>query len=66
PEIGYKVKLRIMDVTGKVVWSSTVAGSEIIWEGRDAAGRLVPPNVYFVEVSGKGGRSCQSIIWLGL
>jgi hypothetical protein len=48
--------VEILDVRGRLVVRGQAIGSpEFVWDGRDAAGRLVPPAVYFVRVPGIAG-----------
>lgn len=60
-----KVEVKIVDAMGKLVHTSLVRGSEFLWNGKDATGRVVPPGVYFFEVSRNGRRESKPIIWLG-
>jgi len=51
-----RVRLDIVSVEGRVVrplWQGPSSGdaAELRWDGRDAAGRRVPPGVYFARLS---------------
>jgi hypothetical protein len=53
------VNLEIVDIYGKVVRGFTVdakagSGNSLTWDGRDAAGDLVPNGVYVYKLSGNG------------
>jgi hypothetical protein len=56
---GRPVSVSVFDVSGRLVrelgsWSPAgAAGAEVTWDGRDAAGMLVPAGIYFVR--GEGG-----------
>jgi len=44
-------RLVVTDLTGRTVWSRTVTAADaaagVLWDGREASGRLVPAGVYF-------------------
>jgi len=51
--------LEILDLAGRVVWRSPLAGlaagpQEARWDGRDAGGRAVAAGLYFVRLAGAG------------
>ena len=45
------VRVRIVDVQGRVVWQGSAADQEIRWPGTDSSGARVPPGLYFVRVT---------------
>lgn len=56
-----QLTLRVIDVTGRVVWSELSSGGlgtnrSWTWDGRSAIGRRVPPGRYVLEASGAHGR----------
>jgi hypothetical protein len=74
-EIGYDipvdspVRLRVYDVAGRavrtIVERSVPAGRRSIrWDGRDAAGRVVPSGVYFCRVAADGNEETVKVVKL--
>jgi hypothetical protein len=42
--------VRIMTMNGHLVTAMQTRGRQVLWDGRDTTGRLVPPGVYLVHV----------------
>jgi len=45
------VEVHVIDLSGRIVWSSHSLTSEVIWSGQDDQGRRVPSGLYFLRVS---------------
>jgi hypothetical protein len=66
--VGAQVRLTIHDVCGRLMRELTYRGEltgplSVRWDGRDAAGRLVPPSVYFCRVTaGAFKASCRMVV----
>jgi len=56
PEAQAPVRIVLYDVAGRIVRTLAPAGREsaIQWDGRNSAGRLLPPGVYFARIEGTG------------
>ena len=54
---GGSVRIEILDLGGRRVWSSRVEGDSggAAWSGTDDRGRPLPPGVYFLRVSSETG-----------
>jgi len=53
-------ELEIYDLAGRLVWRFDISSlqpgvHDILWDGRDLAGRQLPPSVYFARVPIRGG-----------
>jgi hypothetical protein len=62
-------RLRVFDPSGRLVRTlvdaTLPAGAHVTsWDGRDAAGRLVPSGVYFYELRSSGERATRQISWI--
>jgi hypothetical protein len=63
-----KAELKVYDVTGRLVKQfalpSREALNQIIWDGIDDQGRVVPQGVYFLRVDNpnSGGMLCQKVL----
>ncbi len=64
--------LDVFDLRGRRLWSRTVstANATLVWDGRDAEGRRVPPGVYFAHLrNGSDPRrapaTVRRFVWLG-
>lgn len=56
---GAAVPLEVVDLSGRIVWSRTVAADrtttvEATWEGIDLTGRRLPAGIYFARTPGLG------------
>jgi hypothetical protein len=61
--------LRLYNVAGRLVreLTATAPSSEVArvaWDGRDAAGRLVPPGLYFARATWKGAQGATRLVVL--
>lgn len=59
PEDSPRVKLRVYDVSGRLVLTmidgpQTAGTKSVVWDGRDAAGRFVATGVYLYELTTPG------------
>jgi len=66
---GDRVKLEIFNVKGQRIALLTdayhsVGSHEIVWNGRDAAGRIMPAGVYFSRLSSSDNQSVRKLILL--
>lgn len=66
PAGGTHVEVRIHDLAGRMV--RTLAASRLaagrhtlVWDGRDAGGRMVAPGIYLVRLAGNGVTSVRSV-----
>ena len=60
--------VQILDVSGRLITelgSCANPGADVVWNGRDAGGRRVPPGVYFVKLTSGAETSCTKLILLG-
>jgi hypothetical protein len=48
-----------------VVGGSSGCDDRLAWDGRDLAGRTVPPGVYLIRFQGDGKRFTRSVVWKG-
>lgn len=48
-----------------VVGGSSGCDDRLTWDGRDLAGRYVPPGVYLIRFQGDGKRFTRSVVWKG-
>jgi hypothetical protein len=68
PETG-RVKLRVVDVSGRVV-STLIDGvrpaglHEVSWNGRDASGRSISSGIYFIQLLAPKGRVTERVVLL--
>lgn len=63
---GSTVELDIVDVRGRSVrtlWSGALAdrGRDLVWDGRDGAGRAMPSGVYFARLRSAGAESVDRL-----
>jgi DNA-binding beta-propeller fold protein YncE len=66
---GANVRLRVLDLRGRVVWASDLreaAGGdgEVVWDGRNDAGRRVSAGVYFYQLSADGFVATRKMVLL--
>jgi len=66
---GHGVRLAVWDVAGRRVrtlYAGSPGGSEIraAWDGRDDAGRRLPPGVYYLRVAGPEGAAAARVVLL--
>jgi hypothetical protein len=67
---GEAARLAIHDARGRTLrtWTLDVPQSEpqsVVWDGRDAGGRAVPPGLYFVRLAGAGRVASRRFVYLG-
>jgi hypothetical protein len=68
PEAG-RVRLRVVDVSGRVV-STLIDGirpaglHEVTWNGRDASGRSVSSGIYFIQLLTPKGKVTERVVML--
>ena len=55
------LELRVMDALGRTVRQLEGWGHELLWNGRDGAGRLVAPGVYRLEVRTEQGSVARAV-----
>jgi hypothetical protein len=60
------IRLEILDLTGRRVWSSVVRGDSrsVVWPGRDERGLPLAPGVYFLRASSEAGTRTRRLIKL--
>lgn len=60
--------MRIIDLSGRTVREISTGGDagrvEVIWDGRDGAGNVLPSGVYFLETTGSGPRRVGRLLKL--
>ena len=60
--------VQILDVSGRLVTELAPCANpdaNVLWNGRDSAGKRVPPGVYFVRVKAGGEATSTKVILLG-